>query len=229
MGINPGSDRAAPHRQHRASRQRSAGAVPRVQKPRQRVWLDLERRQRTEQRPLCAVRLAGRLRSQARCVSRLSSAFIYSSAPPPWRCSRGSSGTAPASVAAHVLLVAEWDLVLRRRRWGRWLALRLASPGAWPGLTYRILLAVTCTLQVYLYALNVVSNRSWGRNMTGHLSWRSRPQCGRARSRFRSGPSVSARSPSAPSWWPRIWIRALRLADPALATGVRPCGSVAAG
>ena len=33
----------------------------------------------------------------------------------------------------------------------------------------RLLLAVTCTLQVYLYVLNIVSNESWDRNMTAHL------------------------------------------------------------
>ena len=30
-------------------------------------------------------------------------------------------------------------------------------------------MAVTCALQIYLYALNVISNVSWGRNMTGRL------------------------------------------------------------
>jgi hypothetical protein len=83
-------------------------------------------------------------------------------------------GHSPRVIATHLLLVAQWDLALlfivratasfvpsALRRTGR--------AGAWPGVTYRLLLAVTCTLQVYLYALNVVSNTSWGRNMTGHL------------------------------------------------------------
>jgi hypothetical protein len=76
-----------------------------------------------------------------------------------------------------VLLLAEWDLAL-------FLIVKAVAsfvPGTirlrrgsgeispWSGLAYRLLLAITCTLQVYLYALNVVSNTSWGRNMTGHL------------------------------------------------------------
>src|SRR5713101_3543064 len=32
-----------------------------------------------------------------------------------------------------------------------------------------VLLAATCTLQIYLYALNAISNVSWGRNITGHI------------------------------------------------------------
>jgi len=75
-------------------------------------------------------------------------------------------GHHPRVIATHVLLIAEWDLAL----------LLIVSAIAafvrgnrWPGLTYRILLAVTGTLQVYLYALSAVSNTSWGRNMTGHL------------------------------------------------------------
>ena len=105
-------------------------------------------------------------------------------------------GHNPRVVATHLLLLAEWDLALflivkavasfvpgSRLRQGRVAARRdktallraarmRAAPGEtspWAGLAYRLLLAVTCTLQVYLYALNVVSNTSWGRNMTGHL------------------------------------------------------------
>jgi predicted AlkP superfamily pyrophosphatase or phosphodiesterase len=86
-------------------------------------------------------------------------------------------GHNPRVVATHLLLLAEWDLALfliikavasfgagstrLRRGYGE------TSP--WAGLAYRLLLAITCTLQVYLYALNAVSNTSWGRNMTGHL------------------------------------------------------------
>jgi hypothetical protein len=61
-------------------------------------------------------------------------------------------------IVAHVLLVAEWELAL----------VALAS-GFRARLTYRFLMAVTCTLQAYLYLLHAVSNMSWGRNMTGHL------------------------------------------------------------
>jgi len=85
-------------------------------------------------------------------------------------------GHNPRVVATHVLLIVESDLALflivkaiasfvppslTPRRTGR--------REAWSGMAFRLLLAVTCTLQVYLYALNVVSNSSWGRNMTGHL------------------------------------------------------------
>jgi glucan phosphoethanolaminetransferase (alkaline phosphatase superfamily) len=75
-------------------------------------------------------------------------------------------GHNPRVIATHVLLIVEWDLAL-------FLIVRavasFTTSTAWPGLAFRLLLAVTCTLQVYLYALNVVSNTSWGRNMTGHL------------------------------------------------------------
>jgi len=77
-------------------------------------------------------------------------------------------GHNPRAVVAHVVVLAEWDLALAAVL----LALGTFSsrPGVrWPFLTYRLLLAVTCSLQIYLYALNVVSNVSWGRNMNGHL------------------------------------------------------------
>jgi glucan phosphoethanolaminetransferase (alkaline phosphatase superfamily) len=74
-------------------------------------------------------------------------------------------GHQPRVIASHVLLIAQWDLLL--------LALVTAASSGqdsrWPGLTYRLLLAVTATLQVYLYALSAISNASWGRNITGHL------------------------------------------------------------
>ena len=70
-------------------------------------------------------------------------------------------------IVSHVLLAAEWDvavlLVLRT-------AVRFGScSAAWPRLVFRSLLVLTGTLQVYLYALNAVSNVSWNRNMTAHL------------------------------------------------------------
>src|SRR4026207_64145 len=75
-------------------------------------------------------------------------------------------GHNPRVIATHVLLIVEWDLALFL------IVKAIASftrSTAWPGLAFRLLLAVTCTLQVYLYALNVVSNTSWGRKMTGNL------------------------------------------------------------
>ena len=77
-------------------------------------------------------------------------------------------GHLPRAIAAHMLVLAEWDLTL----FGVYSALVVFSPHSlvsWPRVTYRFLLVVTCTLQVYLYALNLVSNVSWGRNMNGHL------------------------------------------------------------
>jgi len=71
-----------------------------------------------------------------------------------WRFDTGAR-----AAASHVLLLASWDLAL--------LAIVTALP--LPRQTFRILLALTCTLQVYLYALNIVSYESWDRNMTGHL------------------------------------------------------------
>ena len=73
----------------------------------------------------------------------------------------------PRTIGAHVLVLAVWDLYLVA------LLSSLVSFSArgtrWPFLTYRLLMAVTCTLQIYLYALNAISNASWGRNITGHL------------------------------------------------------------
>ena len=129
--------------------------------------LDLGRRQRPEQRPLRAVCLAGGLEKPARCVSRLSSAFISSSAPQSPPRSRGSSGTTRARRRARPAAGRMGSCAASPlQALGR---LQLAAGRLWPAVTYRFLLAVTCTLQVYLYALNVVSNLSWGRNMTAHL------------------------------------------------------------
>ena len=83
-------------------------------------------------------------------------------------------GHNPRAVGAHILVLAAWDLALL----GVLSALASFSShtGArWPRQTYRFLLAATCALQVYLYALSVVSNVSWGRNMTGHLVYAFMP------------------------------------------------------
>jgi glucan phosphoethanolaminetransferase (alkaline phosphatase superfamily) len=75
-------------------------------------------------------------------------------------------GHNPRVIATHLLLVALWDLAL-------FFVVKavasMARTGTWPGVTYRLILAITCTLQLYLYALSAISNTSWGRNMTGHL------------------------------------------------------------
>src|SRR5262245_57058224 len=76
-------------------------------------------------------------------------------------------GQSPRAIATHLLLTAEWDLLLLAVSQAVILSrLRVA---AWADAIFRLLLAVTCTAQVYLYALNVISNLSWGRNMTAHL------------------------------------------------------------
>jgi hypothetical protein len=70
-------------------------------------------------------------------------------------------------VGSHLLLVAEWDLVLLATLAG--LAACARPQARWPLNIYRLLMAATCSLQVYLYALNGISNLSWGRNINGHL------------------------------------------------------------
>ena len=77
-------------------------------------------------------------------------------------------GHTPHGIAAHVLILGQWDLTL---------AASVAALLAWrpqlgarrAGWALMVLIALTCTLQIYLYALNLVSNLSWGRNITGHL------------------------------------------------------------
>jgi glucan phosphoethanolaminetransferase (alkaline phosphatase superfamily) len=70
-------------------------------------------------------------------------------------------------VLAHAALVAEWDAV------GIALlsALAAACPTRtrWARTASAIWMAATLTLQVYLYVLDLVSNLSWGRNISGAL------------------------------------------------------------
>ena len=77
-------------------------------------------------------------------------------------------GQSPRAVAAHMLVIAEWDLALVAVL-GALAARSSQANMRWLRLTSRILVIATGTLQVYLYALNAVSNVSWGRNITGHL------------------------------------------------------------
>jgi hypothetical protein len=76
-------------------------------------------------------------------------------------------GQNPRVIATHLLVVAEWDLALLAAC--RAVELSSLRAAVWTDAMFRLLLAVTCTAQVYLYALNVISNLSWGRNMTAHL------------------------------------------------------------
>lgn len=71
-------------------------------------------------------------------------------------------------VAGHLGVVALWDVVL--------LGILAATVGVvpparavWSRVLCALLPAVTLSLQVYLYVLNLVSNLSWGRNITAHL------------------------------------------------------------
>jgi glucan phosphoethanolaminetransferase (alkaline phosphatase superfamily) len=73
-------------------------------------------------------------------------------------------GHSPRTVVAHVLLIAGWDLTLAAL-----LSAVRFSRTSWPVLTYRLLMALTCSLQIFLYSLNAMTNASWGRNITGHL------------------------------------------------------------
>ena len=60
-GLEPRGGRAAPPGQRRASGERLPRAVSGVEEPRERPRFGVGRPQRNEQRPLCAVRLAGRV------------------------------------------------------------------------------------------------------------------------------------------------------------------------
>jgi hypothetical protein len=75
-------------------------------------------------------------------------------------------GHNPRAIAAHLLVVVEWDLAL--------LAVMAVGGAVEPrrrltALVGRLLLALTCLLQTWLYVLNAISNMSWDRNMTAHL------------------------------------------------------------
>jgi glucan phosphoethanolaminetransferase (alkaline phosphatase superfamily) len=73
-------------------------------------------------------------------------------------------GVSSRVVASHLLLLAEWDVMLAAV-----VAAVAARSAWWPWAAFRMLLIATCTLQVYLYVLDAISNLSWGRNITGHL------------------------------------------------------------
>jgi len=77
-----------------------------------------------------------------------------------WRFSHNS-----LAAVSHVLLLGEWDLALV----ALFSAFATRSQARWPIGAYRALMAITVTLQVYLYTLNAVSNLSWGRNITARL------------------------------------------------------------
>ena len=96
-----------------------------------------------------------------------------------WRFSHN-----PLAAASHVLLLAEWDLALVALL----SVLSTVSQARWPIGACRALMAITCTLQVYLYTLDAVSNLSWGRNITGRLVTAFAPTVWSGKEPFPVGP-----------------------------------------
>jgi hypothetical protein len=96
-------------------------------------------------------------------------------------------GHSARAVAAHVLLLAEWDLTLLALL-GAVVSFCSQAGARWARLAWRMLMTATCTLQAYLYALNIVSNMSWGRNMTGHLVYAFAPTVWSGKEPFPVGP-----------------------------------------
>src|SRR6185369_8867049 len=86
----------------------------------------------------------------------------------------GTAGYGLRAVAAHLLIVAEWDLLL------------LAIP--FPRVVLRFVLGLTWAAQIFLYALNVVSTLSWDRTMTAHLVSAFAPTVWSGREPFPVGP-----------------------------------------
>ena len=72
------------------------------------------------------------------------------------------------AIATHVVLLAEWDALVLLAM-GTAVAFLRPHRVEWALVACRFLPAATFTLQIYLYALNVVSNAFWSRNITGHL------------------------------------------------------------
>ena len=70
------------------------------------------------------------------------------------------------AVATHVLAVAACDLTLVAVVNA---LLAWTSRARFSLAIFRVLLAIICSLQIYLYTLNLVSNMAWGRNVTGRV------------------------------------------------------------
>jgi glucan phosphoethanolaminetransferase (alkaline phosphatase superfamily) len=75
-------------------------------------------------------------------------------------------GHSPRVIVTHIILIAHWDLALV---FLMKIVASFVGSARWPTVVFRLLFALTCTLQLYLYALSAVSNAAWGRNITGHL------------------------------------------------------------
>jgi glucan phosphoethanolaminetransferase (alkaline phosphatase superfamily) len=106
--------------------------------------------------------------SRLRAVLPIATHVLLSAAAAAFFASRFSLNA--QAVAAHVLLMTEWNLVVVSLLGALVVMAKDAGAHArWPFRLYGGLLAVTWTMQIYLYSLNVVSNLSWGRNITGRL------------------------------------------------------------
>jgi hypothetical protein len=76
-------------------------------------------------------------------------------------------GHNPRVIISHVLLVGEWDVAMFAILSAVGALTR--GRGRWFQPTFLCLLGLTCTVQIYLYSLNLVSNLFWGRNITEHI------------------------------------------------------------
>src|SRR5471030_3262550 len=72
------------------------------------------------------------------------------------------------AVVMHVIVLAGWDVLLLLFL-GALVAYAPPRRTAWVTRACAWLPAATFTLQIYLYALNVISNAFWGRNITLRL------------------------------------------------------------
>jgi glucan phosphoethanolaminetransferase (alkaline phosphatase superfamily) len=89
------------------------------------------------------------------------------------------------AVAGHAVILAGWSLTLAIAC-GAFVAVR--TNARWPLRAYRLLLTLTWTAQIFLYALNLISNLSWGRNITSRLVTAFAPTVWSGREPFPVGP-----------------------------------------
>lgn len=110
-------------------------------------------------------------------------------------------------VAGHVVLLGGWDLVLLGLL-GTLVAVAPASGRRWTRVACAVLPALTVATQIYLYTLNLVSNLSWGRNISGHLVASFMPTVWSGREPFpvgRVGISVFVLATLAAMLWASRW------------------------
>ena len=110
-------------------------------------------------------------------------------------------------VAGHVVLLAGWDLLLLGLL-GTIVAVAPVRGRRWTRVACAVLPALTVTTQIYLYTLNLVSNLSWGRNISGHLVASFAPTVWSGREPFpvgRVGISVFVLGTLAAMLWASRW------------------------